>query len=51
MADYADVYYQSSDGLRLYARDYPCRDPGRADAPVAAGRAFLATGSCKPNDA
>ncbi|RLQ23437.1 alpha/beta fold hydrolase [Seongchinamella sediminis] len=34
MADYADVYYQSSDGLRLYARDYPCRDSGRAGAPV-----------------
>ncbi len=26
MADYADIWYQSNDGLRLYARDYPCRD-------------------------
>lgn len=34
MADYADVYYQSSDGLRLYARDYPCRDREQASAPV-----------------
>ncbi len=25
MADYRDLYYQSPDGLRLYARDYPCR--------------------------
>ena len=28
MADYNDVWYQSTDGLRLYARDYPCRDEG-----------------------
>lgn len=34
MADYSDVYYQSTDGLRLYARDYPCRDPGLASPPV-----------------
>jgi len=26
MADYRDLYYQSPDGLRLYARDYPCRN-------------------------
>ena len=26
MAEYRDVYYSSADGLRLYARDYPCRD-------------------------
>jgi pimeloyl-ACP methyl ester carboxylesterase len=26
MADYRHVYYHSEDGLRLYARDYPCRD-------------------------
>ena len=26
MADFLDVYYRSEDGLRLYARDYPCRD-------------------------
>lgn len=25
MADYRDVFYTSRDGLRLYARDYPCR--------------------------
>lgn len=30
MADYRDHYYQSGDGLRLYARDYPCRDEGNA---------------------
>ena len=33
MADYADVYYQGSDGLRLYARDYPCRGAPGASAP------------------
>lgn len=26
MAEYDDIYYSSADGLRLYARDYPCRD-------------------------
>ena len=26
MGNYEDVWYQSGDGLRLYARDYPCRD-------------------------
>ncbi len=26
MAEYDDIYYSSSDGLRLYARDYPCRN-------------------------
>ena len=26
MTDYRDVWYRSADGLRLYARDYPCRD-------------------------
>jgi pimeloyl-ACP methyl ester carboxylesterase len=26
MADYSDIYYHSDDGLRLYARDYRCRD-------------------------
>jgi pimeloyl-ACP methyl ester carboxylesterase len=25
MPSYRDLWYQSSDGLRLYARDYPCR--------------------------
>ncbi len=29
--NYIDVFYQSDDGLRLYARDYPC---ATADAPV-----------------
>jgi pimeloyl-ACP methyl ester carboxylesterase len=26
MTEYRDVYYHSHDSLRLYARDYPCRD-------------------------
>lgn len=26
MVDYHDIWYRSGDGLRLYARDYPCRD-------------------------
>ncbi len=26
MANFEDYWYQSSDGLSLYARDYPCRD-------------------------
>jgi pimeloyl-ACP methyl ester carboxylesterase len=26
MGNYEDVWYQSGDGLRLYARDYPCGD-------------------------
>ncbi len=26
MSNYTDIFYQSKDGLRLYARDYPCRD-------------------------
>jgi pimeloyl-ACP methyl ester carboxylesterase len=26
MGNYKDVWYQSGDDLRLYARDYPCRD-------------------------
>ncbi|TDG15525.1 alpha/beta hydrolase [Seongchinamella unica] len=34
MADYQDVYYHSSDGLRLYARDYPCRSGEQASAPA-----------------
>ena len=34
MADYTDVYYHSTDGLRLYARDYPCRDRELASPPV-----------------
>ena len=32
MADYQDHYYHSSDGLRLYARDYPGK--GEAGAAV-----------------
>lgn len=31
MADYRDVWYQSTDGLQLYARDYPCRDENTAE--------------------
>ena len=30
MTDYRDVFYHSHDGLRLYARDYPCRDASNA---------------------
>ena len=30
MAEYEDFFYQSSDGLRLYARDYACGDAGIA---------------------
>lgn len=26
MREYTDLWYRSNDGLRLYARDYPCRD-------------------------
>lgn len=26
MSDFKEVYFQSKDGLRLYARDYPCDD-------------------------
>jgi len=32
MANYHDHYYHSSDGLRLYARDYPCRDEAGSKA-------------------
>ena len=31
MESYSDCWYQSSDGLRLYARDYHCRDRGRVE--------------------
>ncbi|PLW69156.1 alpha/beta fold hydrolase [Pseudohalioglobus lutimaris] len=31
MANYSDHYYLSGDGLRLYARDYPCRDEANAN--------------------
>lgn len=31
MAEFQDYWYQSSDGLKLYARDYPCRDGGIAE--------------------
>ena len=34
MAEYNDVYYYSGDGLRLYARDYPCRNPELASPSV-----------------
>ncbi|MEP5570109.1 MAG: alpha/beta hydrolase [Halioglobus sp.] len=30
MADYSDYYYDSEDGLRLYARDYACRDASQS---------------------
>ena len=33
MSNFEDLWYQSSDGLRLYARDYPSRD-GNDEAPV-----------------
>ena len=32
MDNFVDCWYHSNDGLRLYARDYACRDPDRADA-------------------
>ncbi len=31
MDNFVDCWYHSDDGLRLYARDYGCRDPDRAD--------------------
>jgi pimeloyl-ACP methyl ester carboxylesterase len=31
MADFRDTWYQSDDGLRLYARDYRCRDQSIAE--------------------
>jgi pimeloyl-ACP methyl ester carboxylesterase len=31
MAEYRDVYYTSTDGLSLYARDYPCQSSGIAE--------------------
>lgn len=34
MDNFVDCWYHSNDGLRLYARDYACRDRDRAD-PVA----------------
>lgn len=33
MAEFRDIYWWSSDGLRLHARDYPGAGPGAADAP------------------
>jgi len=30
LTDYSDYWYHSSDGLRLYARDYPCSDTALA---------------------
>jgi len=32
MEKYSDCWYQSSDGLRLYARDYHCRDMDKPEA-------------------
>jgi pimeloyl-ACP methyl ester carboxylesterase len=34
MAEYLDVWYHSDDGLRLYARDYPCSNSAGAAAPT-----------------
>lgn len=31
MSNYRDVYYESTDGLRLYARDYSAREPVAAE--------------------
>jgi pimeloyl-ACP methyl ester carboxylesterase len=31
MDNFVDCWYHSHDGLRLYARDYGCRDPDRVD--------------------
>jgi pimeloyl-ACP methyl ester carboxylesterase len=31
MDNFVDCWYHSEDGLRLYARDYACRDPDRED--------------------
>lgn len=31
MDNYSDYWYQSSDGLRLYARDYPCSATGKGN--------------------
>ncbi|MFV8818633.1 alpha/beta fold hydrolase [Haliea sp. E17] len=30
MSEYSDIWYHSEDGLKLYARDYPCADPAVA---------------------
>lgn len=32
MTEYRDFFYHSADGLRLYARDYPCNEAGRSNA-------------------
>ena len=32
MDNYSDYWYHSSDGLRLYARDYPCRATGKGNS-------------------
>jgi pimeloyl-ACP methyl ester carboxylesterase len=34
MSHYADLWYSSPDGLRLYARDYPCRSKPPAGPPI-----------------
>jgi pimeloyl-ACP methyl ester carboxylesterase len=30
MPDYSDIFYEVKDGLKLYARDYPCRETSSA---------------------
>lgn len=34
MSSYSDIFYQSNDGLRLYARDYHCQDKNIANPQV-----------------
>ena len=34
MTDFEDLWYSSADGLRLYARDYPCRGELPAGPPI-----------------
>ncbi len=34
MTEYRDLWYDSADGLRLHARDYPCSGAGGAGAPT-----------------
>ena len=34
MPNYNDLWHRASDGLRLYARDYPCRREGSAKSPT-----------------
>ncbi len=34
MSDYSELWYRSADGLRLFARDYPCRDTAQSEPQV-----------------